>query len=112
MNLNLAFFRTAFQDAHSMAFIAPKSIELLIGSAQPEPVLINASTSVLVPKMDISTSSTTAFLPTTFLSQSNSLMCCGARPGIITLRDPVSFKEEHSMMAHYAGLEQMEAECN
>ncbi|PLW49838.1 hypothetical protein PCASD_01618 [Puccinia coronata f. sp. avenae] len=93
------FSSTAFQDACSMAFTAPKSIELLIGGAQPELVLLNASTGALVRKMDIST--TTAFSPHHSLDSIPILDV-----------DPVSLKEEHSMMAHYAGLEQMEAEGN
>ncbi|KNZ47967.1 hypothetical protein VP01_5g4 [Puccinia sorghi] len=115
------FISTAFQDACSMAFTAPKSAELVIGGANPELVLLNASTGALVRRIDISqpsvSSSNTAqpsitFSPTTHLRRSQSLICCGTRSGTVTLRDPVTLKEEHSMMAHYAGLEQMETEGN
>ncbi|OAV97453.1 hypothetical protein PTTG_26056 [Puccinia triticina 1-1 BBBD Race 1] len=115
------FLSTAFQDACSMAFTAPKSAELVVGGAKPELVLLNASTGAVVRRIDISQPSTstlsstqpsTGFSPTTHLRRSQSLMCCGARSGTVSLRDPVSLKEEHSMMAHYAGLEQMETEGN
>ncbi|KAA1130755.1 poly(A)-specific ribonuclease [Puccinia graminis f. sp. tritici] len=115
------FLSTAFQDACSMAFTAPKSAELIIGGAKPELVLLNASTGALVRRIDISQSGkstlnsaqpSTGFSPTTHLRRSQSLICCGARSGTVTLRDPVTLKEEHSMMTHYAGLEQMETEGN
>ncbi|POW13561.1 hypothetical protein PSHT_07745 [Puccinia striiformis] len=105
------YLSTAFQDACSMAFTAPKSTELLIGGAKPELVLLNASTGALIRTIDISNSAA-AHSPITHLTRSQSLICCGARSGTVTLRDPVSLKEEHSMMAHYAGLEQMETEGN
>ncbi|KNZ52851.1 uncharacterized protein VP01_3428g8 [Puccinia sorghi] len=46
------------------------------------------------------------------LWRSPSLTCCGACSATFTLRNPVSLKEEHSMMAHYPSLEQMETEGN
>ncbi|KNZ52844.1 uncharacterized protein VP01_3428g1 [Puccinia sorghi] len=53
-------FRTAFPYAFSMAFTAPKSAELVIGGANPELVLINASTGTLVPRIDISLPNTSS----------------------------------------------------
>lgn len=111
-----------FQDARAMAFTAPKSVEIVVGGAQPHLVLLNAATGAAVRKLELGNEVTGAvngdsrpsagFSPISHISRSQSLVCCGAQSGTVALRDPTTLKQEHSMMAHYAGLEQMETEGN
>ncbi|KAH9813591.1 PAB-dependent poly(A)-specific ribonuclease subunit [Melampsora americana] len=118
------WFSQHAQDAQSMAFSSTKSNELVIAGSKPELITINTANGALIRKLDITPTAPgpstafsglhdpTYFPPITHIRRSQNLVACGARSGVVTLRDPNTLKEEHSMMAHYAGLEQMETEGN
>ncbi|KAG0150617.1 hypothetical protein CROQUDRAFT_38040 [Cronartium quercuum f. sp. fusiforme G11] len=102
----------SLQDAHSIAFSSTKSTEILVAGAQPQLLLIHAANGTLIRTIDLTPPPATAFSPITHVRRSQSLVACGASSGTVTLRDPNSLKDQHSFMAHYAGLEQMETEGN
>ncbi|MBW0476095.1 hypothetical protein O181_015810 [Austropuccinia psidii MF-1] len=112
-----------FQDAQSMTFTPPKSIEILIGGGQPELILLNASNGHLVRRIEINLDSSftlnsfnhlnnSKFSSITHLRKFQNLICCGSQSGKISLRDPTDLKEQHSITSHYAGLDQLETEGN
>ncbi|CAH7690962.1 PAB-dependent poly(A)-specific ribonuclease subunit 2 [Phakopsora pachyrhizi] len=112
-----------FQDANSLAFTSPRAAEFVVGGSQPRISLMNAYNGTVVRLIELADQTSTSdsdsrasispgFSPITHIRRSQSLICFGSRSGNVSLRDPATLREEHSMMAHYAGLEQLETEGN